>query len=404
MENNKLPDDMVSADELLAFVKKNKIDRRIIDNAINKHERAKSSQNNFYQMTVYDVDGVCIINVNYSQKNNPTEISLCDASIESDLIEKIIEETQKGKITGTRIIRRLCFSTMRVENQIRYKDDFQMLPMMLGNPIHGVANPATIVAKHPFILEIKVHKANDDIYNAYYSSKALNETELLLNAITKGVVRGGEKLAKADWVYNYGLASTIQQLSYNFTFPKNLSDDEFSNNDQIPFEYLRADDEPYKQLTWGDEEFAYLKLYDELNENEKKQFQIAAYWIRHADTLNIQSGSSSYIAIVTAFESLSEVDENQDKCDACNQIKNSTARFKKTVDTLLGFNKKFTSKLYSMRSQYAHGSSLALMDIEGFFLAHQDHSGEMIILDELISRSQTALLRWLMPEVRNQLK
>lgn len=406
MKNDERPDTAFSSDKLVKYIRQKRYSREVVESAVME---LGSYQNNFSEITIFDDNRDYLLSVEFSAKGLPNGVYLRSESLESAIIAELDLKAAKRTKTGTKIVRYFCFSTHPIEEQYRYGDKFQILPIPDDNPRHDMVNYEPGYASHPFILELQTDVYDDNSETFSQSYKAYKEIELILFAVSNGRIKGQSQgqFQHGTWVMAIDLDKAInseyRQVRYHTDYLTSLPKDRFSSSKDSPFNVPADPKYTYEFLSFDVNTTLFLNEFYELDDRQREVFLVATYWIRHATFARFHSLSSAYIALVSAIEAFSNLLPQTEKCITCQSIRDSGKRFRQIAIKLLKFDDDFAKILYTKRSKYAHGSYLTKIDLEGYVMSDPVRSKDFNILDKMLKYFYIALLNWLVPEVRDDL-
>jgi len=287
----------------------------------------------------------------------------------SDHIKRTLLENQK-EIVG----QSLCFSEHDVVRGFyRYKDVFQILPIPDDAP-----HAPMIVASHPFVVQFKYSCCPDQSINGYRRAEKTARLARILNAVCRNAISAPPRYTQHFWgiTKDKGLSSQLIQQGYGYDgFKPELTD--FSVTDGIAairlfptakyYDYdIDSLPDDYAQA-FPDSADQYLDKVFSLKPEDAKKFDIASAWFSQVNGLWPVSSSAALIAVVSAIEAL--LDKEYETCSECKQPKFGVGKsFKAFLQKYVpGVESNFPEeykKLYTVRSDLAHGKDLLQGDLE----------------------------------------
>lgn len=322
-----------------------------------------------------------------------------------EALHQKIEATLVESSGDTVFVDLLLANPRRVSGQFR-TPGLQVLPAPIKAPRASETH-----ADHPFCVEVSLRKSVEDAITQIRATRKVTETAWLLNALLRTSVRRSTNLrSKHLWATRtedtpWSLLWCQEGYNYNgFPFyQEKLSDT------SVPLIRSMPDDEYYGQefIQPGDEVLVpaslneMLSLVNKLSREDRRRLLRAARWIYAARETWDYSASSSFIALVAAFESLIS-EENSPRCEKCNQVTGVTKRFKEFVERHVHGDDINKSRLYGIRSELVHGLSLMNLDEAPWAaFVHKPHDLEQQeSFDGLYWLSKRVLVGWLKTNAR----
>jgi hypothetical protein len=290
-------------------------------------------------------------------------------------ITVIVTETSRSSNFANKVL----FAEMPVRGQFRYQDRFQIFPLENRLPLP----PDWAHSGWPFVLQVKVPASSNFYIDTFRRNRAIQQIELLLNGLLRSRISVSGKGSKYHWV---GLPSEPKLPNKSAYCAENYAAEDsvvgpFSTKffpvEQIPTLPLDATDEYYsvivpparRELEAPAELESYLDWFFGIEPQDQKKFLRSCYWLQHSNFLLAYSLSGSFIALVSAIESLFDnVDETP--CEKCGKSSlGLTRRFREFIDRYVKLPvelEKRRNQLYGIRSRMTHGSSLLYTDTAGF--------------------------------------
>ncbi len=368
--------------------------------------RYGKQNSNVYVDLVCNDDG-SIKEYNLSKDFPEDELFQLEKKIQDNLI------TDHGEVVRQVI----GFCTERVTGYFKYNDLFQILPVPDSAPKADLA-----IADHPFVLEIKIKKSSNFLFNNNRLTERATIYSRLLNQLVNQHIWLGNRYNQSAWAYintddlNNATTKWVQ-LGY---FPKSLPDNagKFSSLD----DFKPIEREEYKKYysSQGRSLDAF-KLPDNLeasldkafsldNTKWRKFFMACSWYAQHSYTWQ-ESQSSAFIELVTALECLTQDKEvckccnqpllqNEDICKCCGQPRyHITKHFQEFLkENVPNIDQYPLAKktIYKIRSQLAHGMDLLQSDLEPWHFGMDAKKDDQRKLQEdLFYITRTAIYNWL---------
>ncbi len=308
---------------------------------------------------------------------------------------------------GEYIASLFLFSNRPVRGWWRYKDQWQILP-----PPQSAPMPSELFGKWPFLLEVKCPSSDDFAIKLLRHHRAINPLRLLLPVLLNGPLfqplnwqphmhwvllntpSQGVENPLPHYLQEYYWLPDIEAERETFTF----LDDELRLD-------ANADIAGYydPEGRTGDELLEVPELLPELFETYssltpvlQQQYLRAAYWFGLGRFLAEYSSSMSFVAYVTAIESLL-TKEGPHNCPVCSQnhYPSITKAFR---DFLARFvpSRPDRETFYARRSQLTHGLTVLSSDIrEEFGSFHPSRINEDEDYRRIGQVCRQALVNWL---------
>lgn len=314
--------------------------------------------------------GIGLVRVHFSKKGKMTSIQ-CQENY-SDRLKKQIEEaiyTDHGTDVGMRII----FTNIKIGEQFRHKDDFQIIPVPDGSP-----QVDTISGDHPALLEFSYKKSPHKFINTHRRTERIEELSFLLSAFIFYGIKWINNHADKYWVLENpeqgAWTSVYRQEMYTCEQWEQKDELGFSAPKNIPEMPLMESNAYFGQRGIGvgmkfhlpAHIVDYLKKYNSLNENHLEMTRLSAYWLQRSSLVQSASFSLSFSALVFALESLIHSPKKKGDCEHCGQViyeMSISKCFRELIDTYAtGIPKEKVNRMYDLRSAIAHGSDLIPRD------------------------------------------
>jgi len=303
------------------------------------------------------------------------------------------------------------FSSLRVDGWWRFQDRLQILPPPANAPSIPYA-----VGMHPFVLEVAVRKSEDPLIRQIRWHRAQREAGLLLGVFIHGNLRLPVEVSTKHWMLvpegslEAPASVASRYLQEGFVVDGFLlAAPAFAPTEAMPA-IPTADDVRYysvagleagKKMILPESLATLLTAYYSLTAASRRAFLRSCYWFHHSRVVYSVSGSASYLALISAIESLSP-DEHGPPCpnpDCQKPLgKGPTARFRDFLETFAPglATKPQRGRLYELRSQLVHGGHLMRRDVEGGWAGlRPDATAEMTDADRAAMVTRIALISWL---------
>jgi hypothetical protein len=315
--------------------------------------------------------------------------------------EKIDCELRQSE--GIYVFRDYLFYTVAVDHAHRHSEIFQIFPVPPDS-----AKPDTLLAPHPFVIEVSVPAGSNPFANANRGRLKAKQIKNVLSLLLQFNVKGISTSTQHVWVFDNPAGSppvNLRQVMYTCIDPNWKPDcltdiSEFPPaNILIPSEYYAkygiSGDEGLELPSNFDEQF---QRYFALDDARRRRFERACYWYAHAYDVWSLSKSASYVALVTAIECMLDAAPDGQICATCGKVPTDgpTKQFRSFIEKYVpgaGDIKSVKGELYGIRSRMAHGSRLMSNDIGGW--DDPRHADEDTMHRQLTRLVQFALVNWL---------
>ena len=326
--------------------------------------------------------------------------------IEQAVVEKLIDNQEEKYAQG------ICFTAGPVAGFFRYKDLFQFLPVPDSAP-----KPPDMTSPQPFILQYKYSSSSDGMISAFRRGKEFSKWVRLLNVfLNRPIFLQDNTSTLRTWVMvpSNNHRSECLQNGYNYDGFSGLVAS-FSSFD-TPVEAIAP--EHYYDARGVDGSDLKVpnnleQLFDKalsLRAKEWKKFYRASTWYAQSRDIWGNSRSSSFVALVSALESLEKeprmcrgghpLSDGAD-CGFCGQPKlDITLHFKELLDTYFPELQQYPEErnlIYRVRSELAHGSTMLLADdsVWGGGMMNVKKWAEDSRHRNLFQITKIVILRWL---------
>jgi len=310
------------------------------------------------------------------------------------------------------------FSSERVNGFFRYKDLFEIIPAPDIAP-----KPKVSLADHPFLLQFS-YTSCPNLGIDY--ARRLERSSVyfrLLNLFSNRRVFLPSQSVRFSWIIEEkntnSWVSKWRQEGYTYKgFSEKIDNytsiENFPSIKRVPFhEYYSS---PLvvtsKSLKFPDNLEKSFDLAFRLNEQDWKRFFMACSWYYQAMNIWLESNSSSFIALVTAIECLTDkpnrcrkcnqtTTEGLEKCEQCGQPRyRVTKKFKDCLEKYVPFlEERFPKErklLYEVRSKLSHGMDLLTRDLKPWCFIMSKRAEEQGALQRnLHFITRTAIYNWL---------
>ena len=282
---------------------------------------------------------------------------------------------EQGKAVGGNVL----FNYYPTNGFFRYDDIFQIRPVPPEDP-----RPEGAVPDHPCVLEVSFKNSPNSIIRNLRGGDKITELGLLLHTLLEGAIKLKPGTISFHWVLLPKECSKEKQFAYCQDWYK-VSDmpvktSEFTSNENWkpmelvdPTKYYSDSNiiELRSLRVPSDLGTSIIKFY-ELVEKTRTVFLRACHWSHLSTQIAELSKSASFVAKVSAIETLLPKQTVKGVCSSCKQeIKDgSTKTFRDFVETFAhdsGVSPEAKKELYRVRSKLVHGHDVLSAD---FFLQH----------------------------------
>ena len=321
---------------------------------------------------------------------------------------RISKEIEDSILAGpVKVGREFSFASFRVQGSWRgQRSGVQILP-----PPDNAPRAPVEMADHPFILEFPVKASDHWPLTNRRRMREHRKLTLLLNLLLAGGaslqplrsehfwanVRGTDGRSEIKWVQQFFFsdlgAAVTDELSP-------ISSEQVEELEPQDYAKVGHDGEPLRVPADLDESIC---LYLQLGEANRAKFDRAAYWMDMASRQWANSASSSFAALVSAAEALTERGTVHrvycEKChaDSQHEAPGATERFraffeKHAPDASLRSRR---GQMYTLRSGILHGSKLMQLDQDRHFGVDPPGWDQTELHRELWSLTKIAARNWL---------
>ncbi|MFE4029317.1 hypothetical protein ACFX4N_24505 [Priestia sp. YIM B13551] len=293
-------------------------------------------------------------------------------------IKKTIERDLKKdtKHIGNMII----FSRIPVKNPYLCRDYFQILPLSdEEKKLHE-----HFMYFHPFRVQFKFYNSPNTSVRMSRCIKKGNEIELLLSLFLNTPI-SNQYLKKVNFY--------ISDVETDWeTSPEGLEPMvKFTSKD-----YYSTEEYPHHSVQLPEMFNSMFNRFYLLDSKLQERFLRAAYWFKHAGEVTNISRSASFLAFISAIETMASDKSKLTECKECKNKAGATQQVRKFLeDNLQGEPQKIIKKMYNLRSNLTHGSMI-LQEDSGTFMPMTPSSNEEFYDYNLTKKlTRTSLINWL---------
>lgn len=329
-----------------------------------------------------------------------------------ELEQKLRRAVEDALLTTApdRVCRHVLFASFKLTGCWRYRDWFQLTPVPRNAPqLHCV------FGDHPLVLEVRLATSPDPLIMGVRATRILHEVAMLVAGFVESSIHGLViRPFYGNWTRLPGKEGETAYLYPQYPAVMDEWADEFSPQAEL------APVMPSNALfgLFGRNAGVPLCIPAELEETldrflslgaeRRKQTLRACYWIHRASWSFLESFSQSFLAVVSAAETLMEANDLQ-VCGDCGQLRYGLRkRFAAFLDRFVplddltpmraGDRRRFRERLkdlYDARSKMAHGGDLSSRDGFGNAFApsvsHED--GDLRILLRVMPLAMSTWVR-----------
>ncbi|MBI4098200.1 MAG: hypothetical protein HY426_04145 [Candidatus Levybacteria bacterium] len=364
------------------------------------------------------------LEVTASENGQIIKVQFSDGFPEAQLLQ--IEQKIKDTLltTESSIGADILFCPERVTGYFRYKELFQIFPVPEGSPMPNVG-----FRDYPFLIQFTYKKSsNMTVDYSRRREKAAIYTRLL-NLLCNQKIRLIRNNAQSYWTFDVDettgkMTSSYRQEGYTFE-GLSLIESNFTDTSKTevmgraPFQkYYTSPGTSSDPLKLPDNIERSLDRIFSLSEQDHERFFRACTWYEKGQDIWQDSASSSFVALVSAIETLigeqtkcescnQDVPEGLLVCDTCKQPRYQvTKHFKeflvKHVSDLNTMPKE-AAILYSTRSNLAHGVKLLQQDLKPWsFTMNPIKDDEGRMQRNLFYITSIAIYNWLWGRTLNK--
>ena len=299
-------------------------------------------------------------------------------------IKKTIETSLKKdtKHIGNMII----FSRIPVKNPYLSRDYFQILPLSEEEKIHH----KHFMNFNPFRVKFKFYDSlNDSIRMARCIEKG-NEIKLLLSVFLNTHISN-------DYLKNNVFYISESETDWITSLEELESMTKFKSKD-----YYTIDEYPHHSVQLPEMFDSMFHRFYSLDSKLQERFLRAAYWFQHAGEVTNISKSASFLALVSAIETMASDKSKLTECKECKNKAGATQQVRQFLEEhLQGKPQKIIRKMYDLRSSLTHGSRILQTD-SGDYKSLTPSSNEEFYDYHLTKQlTRTALINWLGDQKNN---
>jgi hypothetical protein len=289
---------------------------------------------------------------------------------------EISKEIEHSVLAGpTKVGREYSFSGRRVTGSWRGKHTgVQILPAPAGAPSAPVES-----ADHPFILEFPLTVASRDSVTEYRRLRKHRDLTLLLNILLVGGAKSTGFWSTHSWAFDPAdLSQNSKWLQQGFDAPlapfliDELSEPAAGQLEELaPAEYEKVLGHDGEGLRVPSDLDQSICSYEALSAPNRVKFDRAAFWLGIASGMRDVSISASFVAFVSAIESLTSRGKHHDFkfCPICgksgtHEVLSLSKLFKNFLATYAPDPSlaKDRDRMYGLRSSIVHGSDVMELD------------------------------------------
>jgi len=271
------------------------------------------------------------------------------------------------------IAENVFFASVPTTGWFQYRDRFQIAPVPDGAP-----QTQFLGGDHPFILRY-AHKTSPNIgimFGRRYAAE--RDIELLLATVVPYQLHSQTNRQRHQWVNipsdDYRSSRTFYaQQGYRcpdlsgarsgFPPPKSPA----LNMTPATDYYSHSGVGPAQTLELPESMTHLCDQFFRLQGRNRERFLTAAYWLHHAELIQVLSRSAYFIALISAVDALLPQPDRRSPCELCGHVstKGQRARFSEFVERFAGkaISHSERTALYGVRSALAHGGKLLRSDI-----------------------------------------
>jgi hypothetical protein len=295
----------------------------------------------------------------------------------TELEQKLQRAIDAALLTAApgRVCRNVLFANFKLTGSWRYHDWFQLTPVPATAPQLNC-----LVGDHPFVLEVRVPGSPDPLITSYRAGLACHEVAMIVTGFVESSIRG---LATRPF---YGFWTRLPDKEIAYLYPEYPAVVEgWADAFSVPGDPALVVSSRDLFGLFGRNAGAPLSIPAELEETldrfqsldreRKNQTLRACYWIHRASASFLESFAQSFLAVITAAETLMRADDVK-VCGDCGQLRyglrRSFAAFLDRVAPLdeltplrAGDRRRFRERLKDLndaRSKMAHGGDLSARD------------------------------------------
>ena len=326
---------------------------------------------------------------------------------EADLIDLKSKVAELLADHGSQVGRVVLFTALPVNGWLRYRDDFQVLPV----PAHAPKVPY-LAADHPFLLEFRFPATPNQMIAGERRKVRERELELLLNGMLFPGVYGLERFGRAHWVaaeVEAGKPVTCRFAHTLYTWDGlAITGGDFGRTDGIEPMVAADPAEYYKRYALS---FQHgldvpsnltdtLDRFYALQRAQRNRLLRACFWFGQGQ--QARAASVRFLALISAIEALMEEERQGPFCDKCGRSTGPgpTAKFRQFVDRYAPWIPgKERTRFYELRSRLTHGGTLLHSDNDDRWGGLDPRRFEEHLTRESAFRMvRAAMLGWLLDE------
>lgn len=288
------------------------------------------------------------------------------ALLQARIDEKLVQSTGMGVEAA------ILFAIHPVEGSFGHESKIiQILPAPAEAP-----RPPQLIADHPFILEFSTRQSNSGSVTNNRRSRGILEWTWILNAVLRTNVKSMGPRTRQLWVITHDNREESRWGQEFYQVPGFVSRRDAFTALPEPSLPLIDSDRYYGADYRGSGNV--LELPDSLSDTiisimelsypQRARFIRACQWIYAANALWQHHVSSTYIALVSAIESIANLQPNSHTCTECgssHQWPGPTRLFQEFLEDNLSTELHLSGgkqELFRVRSKLSHGQSLLYYD------------------------------------------
>ena len=332
---------------------------------------------------------------------------------DADSLRNVLDQVKRPGID--KVYSLFFFSTRPIKGWWRYRDSWQILPPPQEAPL-----PGELLGHWPFVVETKTSWSDIWRINIQRRWQAINHLSLLLPLLLKGPIYQPRPYSpQKHWVILPGEITeknpnpTVHFAQEYYAMPGHTGlADAFTKPDESDRITVKGDSaEYYSELAIMPDETLeipemlprLLDKYYALSPEDQKRYLRASYWFGLGQFIGHYSTSMSFVAYVTAIETLLPGSDRPHTCPECgaNHYPSKTAGFRNLLDQYVP-DPPTRETFYARRSLLAHGSSVLESDVrdefDAFYPNRMDDDSEY---GALARTCRVCLVNWLHAQPRN---
>jgi hypothetical protein len=349
------------------------------------------------------------LTLSYTRKGaiNDLQLGPYFSEDDADSLRNVLDKLKGGEVH--KVYSLFFFSTRPVKGWWRCRDSWQIVPPPKEAPL-----PGELLGHWPFIVEVKTSWSEIGRINIQRRMQPINHVGLLLPLLLKGPIFQPRPYSpQKHWVILPGQITeenpnpTPHFVQEFYTAPGHTGlADAFTELDEGSRLAVESNSTKYyNQLAISvDESLEIPEILPRLLDNyyalppeDQKRYLRSCYWFGMGQFIGHYSFSMSFVAYVTAIETLLIDSDRPHTCPACgeNHYPSKTAAFRSFLERYVP-DAPARETFYARRSDLAHGSSVLDSDVrdefDAFYPNHLDDNSEYA---ELTRTCRVSLVNWL---------